>query len=208
MDVVCVSEDTYLCKILDTEARAMEIPLTCSLSPAEVKAPAAYIIDTTYQTHHSWGENCSKALIFNKLPDVPTLLKLKNESVNFLVGKPMGSDEAHYLLTKLCQIPNRLEPVCDWLSEIPDKLMEDYYKLAFARLTQVHSLIDMVKEHHSEKAWEELKGVVHKIAGGAGLYGRFMASEICKELESKIKHKDFETIDLNLFYRQLYLYIQ
>ena len=120
----------------------------------------------------------------------------------------MSSNEAHYLLAKLCKKANRLEPYCDWLHEIPEKLLDDYFKLTYERLKKITDLIQKTKENPTSQDWEELQNIVHKIAGSAGIYGRSMASEICKEMEIRLKNKDYANLDLESFYRQLYLYIQ
>ncbi len=87
-------------------------------------------------------------------------------------------------------------------------LMQDYLQLTFERLASLESLIQQVKIKPSTTVWQKLENLVHKIGGSTGMYGRLMASELCKKMEMQLKNKDHSRLDLDRFYQQLYLFIQ
>jgi hypothetical protein len=215
MHVLCVDGDSDFSQAIVSEAKAIGVPITLvsSLEQAKQKIQeqdfSAYIMSSEYDERNLLGEKTSTSLVYKDLPEVSNLKDIKaKQNINFVVGKPMSSNEAHYLLAKLCNLANRLEPVCDWLDDIPEKLSNEYLRLAYERLAHIAELIQKAKTAPSEEVWLELQNIVHKIAGSAGSYGRTAASEICKEMEIHLKNKDYEHLNLDSFYRQLYLYIQ
>lgn len=212
MHILCIDDDPIFCQMLKNEAKAIGIQISV-VSPEQIDEkvrdlkPAACVLNASYRTKISEG-GIKTSLIYKTLPIVSDLKESKRSGVEYVGGQSMSADEAHYLLAKLCRLANRLEPECDWVAEIPESLMQDYLNLALERLAHIENLIHDLKKQATDVLWEELKNVVHKIAGSAGLYGRSKASEICKEVEIKLKNKEYSTIDLDNFYRQLYLYIQ
>jgi CheY-like chemotaxis protein len=213
MHILCIDDDSNFRQLMETEAQTLGIKISFaeSLAQAQQKLKdenfSAQIINSKFRESLSLDKDVT--LVYQNLPDIQLLKELKvNQKINFVSGKPMSSNEAHYLLTKLCKRANRLEPFCDWLHEIPKNLLDEFFNLSYERLTQIADLIQKIKEEPSPQVWIELQNIVHKIAGSAGIYGRSMASEISKEMEIRLKNKDHENLDLDSFYRQLYLYLQ
>lgn len=215
MHILCIDDDENFCQSLKKEALALGIRISFASSIGEAKKGInthdffAYIIGSKNNGKKFDVKQARTSLIYQILPLASRLKDLKKaKNINFIGGKPMTSKEAHYLLTKLCNLSNQHEPVCDWVDEIPQDLMNSYLNLVFERVGLVRELIQKLKTNPTNQLWDELRNIVHKIAGTAGLYGRVMASELCKELEEKLKNKDYSNLDLESFYRQLYLYVQ
>jgi hypothetical protein len=215
MHILCLDDDINFCRMLKVEAEELQIQISFAKTLEEDlqklmnQEYQAHLIDSKFLENIKFNKKNPLSVIFGSLPSVKKLEELKQQKKITLVGgKPMSSNEAHYLLAKLCQKANKLEPYCDWLHEIPEKLFEDYHQLAYERLSQIHFILQKKKKNLSLQEWDELQNIVHKIAGSAGIYGRSMASKICKEMEIQLKNKDYLHIDLESFYRQLFLYIQ
>lgn len=215
MHILCIDDDASFCHLIEKESRVLGIQSTMALSieQAELKIVdfvfSAYILSSKFLGDQLLKKLAVTSLVYYELPIVSHLTELKRtQQISFVGGKPMSSNEAHYFLSKICKISNRLEPICDWVDEIPEKLTQDYYKLTYERLNLIADLIQEAKINPSERVWQELQNTAHKIAGSAGMYGRTMASEICKNLEIQLKNQDYSNLDLDSFYRQLYLYIQ
>lgn len=215
MHVLCIDDDKSFCRTIEEEANSLGVPCTIALSCASVKQKianfsfSAFILGSKFAADTLIKKEKKISLVYPELPTVSQLKDLKSsQHIGFVGGKPMSSNEAHYLLSKICKIPNAQEPICDWVEEIPEKLMNDYFKLTYERLNLIAVLIKEAKINPSGHIGQELQKIVHKIAGSAGMYGRVMAGEICKKMEVQLKNQDYLNLDLDSFYRQLYLYVQ
>lgn len=211
--IFCVDEDQNFCQTIAREAEVLGVKTTFTASIDEknhkISSFSAYILDVSNLKHRSLFKDGCVSLAFQTLPPPSELEKLKNQyAVDFVAGKPMGAEEARYLITKVCQLPNVRETSCDWVNEIPDDLMQQYLRLTYQRLEIVSDIIKKIQIHACMQVWQELEKIVHKIAGSAGMYGRALASEMCKKIEEEIKNKNYLDLDLQTFYRQLYLYVQ
>lgn len=213
MHILCIDDDSSLCQAIEKEAIALGIPITIALTIEQASKKmaggdfSAYILSSKYLAGRLSMKKSAASLVYHDLPVALQLKELKSiHQISWVAGKPMSSNEAHYLLSKICNIPNRFEPICDWVDEIPEKLMNEYFKIAYERLNHIADLLQEAKINPSELVWEALQNTVHKIAGSAGMYGRTMASEICRKMELQLKNKNYANLDS--FYRQLYLYIQ
>ncbi len=215
MHLLCVDDDTSFCCVIEKEATSIDLPITIISTIEQAKQKirdqcfSACILSSNYLGNHVFIKDSVISLVYQQLPDVSELKRLRSsQKISFIGGKPMSSNEAHYFLSKVCHLSNRLEPICNWIDEIPEDLMNKFLKLNYERLSLVADLIQKAKEKPEDQVWQELQHVLHKISGSAGLYGRSMASELSKEMEVKLKNKEYANLDLDGFYRQLYLYIQ
>ena len=215
MHILCIDTDISFCQAIENKAKEIGIQSTIVQSMEQARHPmtvlnfSAYILSSKFIKDRSLLKDAAVSLVYENLPFAAQLNELKkSQSVALIGGKPMTSNEMRYLLSKLCKLSNGFEPVCDWVPEIPEKLMIDYIKLSFEKLQHIDELIQQSKENSSAKMWEDLQNVLHKISGSAGMYGRTLASEICRKLEIQLKNKDYSNLNLDSFYRQLYLYIQ
>lgn len=218
MKLLCIDEDLQFCQLIEKEAAFLGIQPFFDSSIETIRQNGAQQDFSGYIINHELLDDRSLlyssldkgniSFVYSHLPIPSELESLKKiGQIHLIAGKPMGTDEAHYLLSKLYRLPNRLEAACDWVDDIPQTLMNDYLKIAYQRLALVSDLIQQTK-NPSAHIWEELQNVMHKMAGSAGMYGRTYASEICKKMEIKLKNKDYSDLNLDNFYRQLYLYVQ
>lgn len=215
LHILCIDDDPEFCQAIDREARKLGIKMTLANSVEEAKekmgdeVPSMHLCNPLLLTQNDLNANVQTAFVCKELPKIDNLQEIKkNQQIHYVAGKPVSPDEAHYLLAKMCRMANRLEPDCDWVEEIPETLMNDYLHSTYEKLSLISDLIEMAKENPSEKTLDQLRTVVHKIAGSAGIYGRGMASVLCKDLEIRLKNKNVSEEDLDTFYRQLYLYMQ
>ncbi|KIC75109.1 hypothetical protein DB41_HW00210 [Neochlamydia sp. TUME1] len=212
MQVLCVDQDKNFCNFIKREGEALGVRvngvMTFDQAQERMRDQSSYacIFNSSHCEQLATVDQLSFSLAYDDLPSVSLLQELKaTQKVRYIAGKMMSSEEARYLLAQLCQLEAYEKLKGDWVAEIPEQLMKAYEISSYEKLGIIEKLI---KNNSHQPAWEELQFIVHKIAGSAGFYGRFMACEICKKMETHIKQKEYALIDLNSFYRQLYLYIQ
>ncbi|NGY94804.1 MULTISPECIES: hypothetical protein [unclassified Neochlamydia] len=212
MQVLCVDQDKNFCNFIKKEGEALGVSVsgvtTFDQAQEKMRDQSSYacIFNSSYCEQLVMLDQLSFSLAYVDLPNVSFLQELKaTQKVRYIVGKMMSSEEARYLLGQLCQLEAYEKLKGDWVAEIPEQLMKAYESSSYEKLGILEKLI---KNNSHQLPWEEFQFIVHKIAGSAGFYGRFKACEICKKMETHIKKKEYNLIDLNSFYRQLYLYIQ
>lgn len=212
MRIICIDDDVSFCNVIEQEALSVGLNMVFVSSIEQAQKMhnqifSACILGSQNLEKRSLIKPIKISLVYQNLPEASQLTSIKNnQKIDWIGGKPMSSNEAHYLLTKMCKLSNRLEPSCHWLDEIPENLMNQFLKSNYERLSIIATLIQKIKISATPDVWQELQNIVHKISGSAGMYGRTMAGELCKEMEIKLKNKDYA--DLDTFYRQLFLYIQ
>lgn len=210
--ILCLEEDRRLLQVIEKEANFLDIALQFTTSIEDAKAHLEQRSFSAYLFNQipigTWQEKTPAiSLICKELPSINELEKIKhNSNIKYVTGKPMTSEEAHYLLSKMCGLPNQYEPPCEWIYEIPKHLMDSYLKLSYQRLERVFDILQKIKSTCGPS--DELQALLHKISGSSGMYGRLLASKICKEMEAQIKIKNIDQLDWDTFYRKLYLYIQ
>lgn len=216
MHVLYVDDCMDSSLIIEREAKKLGIKITLAKSMDDAKTRVgnqkltAQICDPKLISGYSFNNEIKTSFVFATLPDIDSLQELKkSKQIDYAAAKPSSPEEAHYLLSKMCQIKNSMEPACDWLDEIPPKLMNDYLRSTYEKLSSIANLIHQAKRNPSPEIFQSLKFIVHKVAGSAGLYGRGMASELCKQFEIRLNSSEsISNFELDSFYRQLFLYIQ
>lgn len=215
MKVLCLETDRGFQKTIQQEAQKLGIDIVFSSNQQDIQQllnnpnVKACIFDSKIEDQSSYQNHLESLVVLERLPDIEKLKNIKSRyGVKYVTEKKAKPVDLRYLLLKLCNLSNDEEPQCDWLNEIPESLMNDFYKLSYERLKIVQDLIKQIQESPSESLYEELSHIVHKIAGSAGLYGRGLASELCKEMEILLTNKLYEKAELDRFYQRLFLYLQ
>ena len=150
--------------------------------------------------------NLNVCFICETLPQILKLKRTHDEKKSFFYAdKDLFIHQYDYILKKL---EKTTEVEFDWLKDIPDHLFQDYYNSSFKKLEAINDLIVQIKLTAYESFYLDLKDICHKISGGAGIYGHMEASNLCKEIEIKLNHKDYQAINFHDFFKKLYLYLQ
>lgn len=118
-----------------------------------------------------------------------TSFRLLRESlkVNFVLEKPIRSNEVHHLFVQLSQLMSLQSTAQE---PFPPELLQDlkatYQKTIPDKIERLEKMILDVQRNPSIDTLQVLKGEVHKIAGSAGSYGYMAVSELCKNLEEDL----------------------